>query len=98
LERIEFSVPWVNLPPLVPRLEPFLAPLSEAVAKVVGRTPEVVGVPYGTDAGPLGAAGLPCVVFGPGNIAQAHTCDEWVEVDQVRMAAEAYYEIAVALG
>jgi acetylornithine deacetylase len=57
-----------------------------------------VGVPYGTDAGPLGATGLPCVVFGPGNIAQAHTCDEWVDLEQVRQAAEAYYEIAVALG
>ncbi len=98
LEGIDFAEPWVNLPPLVPRLEPFLAPLSEAVARVTGRKPQVMGVPYGTDAGPLGASGLPCVVFGPGNIAQAHTCDEWVELDQVRMAADAYYEIAVALG
>ena len=50
-----------------------------------------MGVPYGTDAGPLGASGLPCVVFGPGDIAQAHTKDEWVDLDQVRQAAEAYY-------
>jgi acetylornithine deacetylase len=38
------------------------------------------------------------VVFGPGDIAQAHTCDEWVELDQVRQAAEAYYQIACELG
>ena len=50
--------------------------------------------PYGTDAGPLGAGGLPCVVFGPGDIAQAHTKDEWVELDQVHRAAEAYYQMA----
>ncbi len=98
LEGIDFGEPWVNLPPLVPRLELFLAPLTEAVGRATGRKPQVVGVPYGTDAGPLGASGLPCVVFGPGDIAQAHTCDEWVELDQVRMAALAYYEMALALG
>ena len=43
-------------------------------------------------------AGLPCVVFGPGDIAQAHTKDEWIELDQVAQAAEAYYQIACALG
>jgi acetylornithine deacetylase len=55
-------------------------------------------VPYGTDAGPLAAAGLPALVLGPGDIAQAHTKDEWVELEQVRLAAGVYYEIACALG
>ena len=57
-----------------------------------------MGVPYGTDAGPLGEAGLPCVVFGPGDIAQAHTMDEWIELDQVRLASEMYFEMARGLG
>ncbi len=56
------------------------------------------GVPYGTDAGPLGAAGLPSLVFGPGDIAQAHTRDEWVDLEQVRAASEAYFAIGAALG
>ena len=43
-----------------------------------------MGVPFGTDAGPLSEVGLPCVVLGPGDIAQAHTKDEWVELEQVR--------------
>ncbi len=56
-------------------------------------------MPYGTDAGPLGESGrLPCFVFGPGDIAQAHTKDEWIELDQVRAASEAYYRIAAELG
>jgi acetylornithine deacetylase/succinyl-diaminopimelate desuccinylase-like protein len=42
-----------------------------------------VGVDFFTDAGVLAAAGIPCVVFGPGDIAQAHTVDEWVAVSQV---------------
>ncbi len=38
-------------------------------------------MPYGTDASKLAEAGLPIVVIGPGDIAQAHTVDEWIEVD-----------------
>ena len=56
-------------------------------------------MPFGTDAGPLGESGrLPCFVFGPGDIAQAHTKDEWIELDAVRAAAGAYFEIALRLG
>ena len=42
---------------------------------------EPEGVPYGTDATHL--EGIPTVVFGPGDIAQAHTADEWVDLAQV---------------
>ena len=42
--------------------------------------------------------GTPCVVFGPGDIAQAHTKDEWIDLEQVHLAAEAYFQIAVELG
>jgi len=41
------------------------------------------GVDFFTDAGVLAAAGIPSVVFGPGDIAQAHTTDEWVAVRQL---------------
>jgi acetylornithine deacetylase len=98
LEGVEFDQPWVSLPALVPRLEKWVESLKEAVRRGTGHEPRVVGVPYGTDAGPLGASGLPCVVFGPGDIAQAHTKDEWVDLDQVHRAAEAYYQMALTLG
>jgi acetylornithine deacetylase len=42
---------------------------------------------YATDAGYFAAAGIPCVVFGPGDIARAHTADEWIELDQVENGA-----------
>jgi len=41
------------------------------------------GVDFFTDAGVLATAGIPSVVFGPGDIAQAHTADEWVAVSQL---------------
>jgi acetylornithine deacetylase len=98
LEGIDFGPCWVNMPPLTPRLGPFAGPLADAVGRATGRAPKLMGVPYGTDAGPLSEGGLPCVVFGPGDIAQAHTKDEWIELDQVRLAAEAYFQIARTLG
>ncbi len=101
LEGVEFLPPWVKMPALSPERSgqgEWIEIVGRAVARVTGKVPEVTGVPYGTDAGPLGETGLPCLVFGPGSIAQAHTKDEWVDLDQVEQAAEAYYEIACALG
>jgi acetylornithine deacetylase/succinyl-diaminopimelate desuccinylase-like protein len=50
-----------------------------------------VGVPYATDAAFIGEAGIPTVVFGPGSLAQAHTDDEWLPLDQLEQAAEVLY-------
>lgn len=98
---LEFQPPWVNMPALSGEgsgARDWIAATAGAIGRATGRTPEVIGVPYGTDAGPLSASGLPSLVFGPGDIAQAHTKDEWIELDQVRLAAEAYYQIACELG
>ena len=67
-------------------------PGSAALDAVRG-THEVVGVPYGTDASTISEAGVPAVVFGPGDIAQAHTCDEWVDLDEVEQASEVLYRM-----
>jgi succinyl-diaminopimelate desuccinylase len=50
------------------------------------RTP--AGVDYFSDAGVLAAGGIPSVVFGPGDIAQAHTADEWIELAQLERGRE----------
>ncbi len=39
--------------------------------------------PYMTNATAYAAAGIPSLVFGPGDIAQAHTRDEFIEIDQL---------------
>jgi acetylornithine deacetylase/succinyl-diaminopimelate desuccinylase-like protein len=97
--HLEFGAPWVRMPALRPCVaSETLTAIGDVVAQVTGRRPAVGGVPYGTDAGPLGRAGLRCVVLGPGDIAQAHTEDEWIELDAVRAAGEVYYGLAVALG
>jgi len=70
---------------------------AERVAQVVrgtGRGCNLVGVPYGTNAATIAAAGIPTVVFGPGSIQQAHTADEWIAVDQLEASVEALWRMA----
>ena len=70
---------------------------SERVVQVVSKISSellgysrTVGVPYGSDASKLARAGIPSIILGPGNIDQAHAAEEYVELDQVVMAAEIY--------
>ncbi len=55
---------------------------------------KLVGVAYGTNASKFADAGISCVVFGPGDVSQAHTADEFVSIEQVIDAAK-IYEAAV---
>ena len=50
------------------------------------RTPGAVT--FFSDAAVLAAGGIPSVLFGPGDIAQAHTRDEWIELPQLEQAME----------
>lgn len=43
---------------------------------------------YATEAGFFSSAGIQTVVCGPGDIAQAHTANEFVTIDQVRLCGE----------
>lgn len=63
--------------------------LAAAVSEVQG-TAKKSGVPFGTNATAFGGL-FPTVVFGPGSIAQAHTADEWVSLEQVERASEILY-------
>jgi acetylornithine deacetylase len=46
------------------------------------------GVDYFCDAAVLAAHGIPSVVFGPGDIAQAHTAAEWISLRQLQQGTE----------
>jgi acetylornithine deacetylase/succinyl-diaminopimelate desuccinylase-like protein len=45
-----------------------------------------IGVNYFCDAAVLARAGIPSIVFGPGDIAQAHTADEWIGLKSLQAA------------
>jgi acetylornithine deacetylase len=53
-------------------------------------------VDFWTEASLFSAAGLTAIVYGPGDIAQAHTADEWVELDQLAAAAATYQRLLEA--
>jgi acetylornithine deacetylase len=50
-------------------------------------------VDFWTEASLFAQAGLPAIVLGPGNIAQAHVLDEWVSIEQLERALEIYTKL-----
>lgn len=52
---------------------PLIALLQDCGAKLVG-------APWFCDAAPFSEKGVAAVAVGPGSIAQAHTCDEWINI------------------
>ena len=71
--------------------------LQSARRSILGDPGQPIGVPYGTDASWYAPAGIPCVIFGPGSIDQAHSDEEWVEIEDTALAAEIIAETAVLL-
>jgi acetylornithine deacetylase len=63
------------------------------VLKEIGLDPRPCGVPFGSDASKLSRAGIPSIILGPGSIEQAHTADEFVEIEQVEKAFVAYQRL-----
>ena len=91
-----FRSPYCTSPALGDDLNGALAQqLGQTISSVVGPR-QIIGVPYGTHASRLARIGIPSVVFGPGNIAQAHTKDEWIAIDQLRQAADVYFQFCAA--
>ena len=93
LQGFEFTAlpPKLACPPLLPNGgDDCVARLGAAIDRVRGRH-EVWNVPYGTDASTIQEAGIPAVVFGPGDIAQAHTKDEWIDLAELEAAAEVLF-------
>jgi acetylornithine deacetylase/succinyl-diaminopimelate desuccinylase-like protein len=86
IEEYEFYPPFYE-----PDGSETLARMARAVEAATGKPAVFAGAPWAANAGIVQReAGLSCVVFGPGDIAQAHTADEYVSWDQVVQAANIY--------
>ncbi|WP_116116125.1 acetylornithine deacetylase [Austwickia chelonae] len=68
---------------MVPGLESSPQGAAAALIERLGRPLETNKVTYGTEAGQFSDAGIDAVVCGPGDIAQAHGTDEYVELAQL---------------
>jgi acetylornithine deacetylase len=94
--RVTVEAPYQNFGAMETAPDaPIVRLAQEAVGRVDGQRP-IRGVAYCTDAAELSKAGIPCVILGPGDIAQAHTATESVEIQQVVKAAAIYREIMLS--
>jgi len=81
--RIEHDAPFVESAGLPDAEAAGCGTGLEAAAAAIGIECRRTAARYGTNASIFAAAGVPSVVFGPGSIAQAHTADEWIDLDEV---------------
>ena len=102
LDKVRVECPSLDVetdPPMLadPALETDASAQVCQVAKQVltdmGLNGELAGVPYGSDASKLARHGIPSIIFGPGSIDRAHAAIEYVECDQVALAAQFYRDL-----
>ena len=71
------------------RDEPILQELAKCHADVTGSGAVTEGVTYGSDLRLFtNHAGIPAVLYGPGNVAHAHTINEFIDFDEVVTASK----------
>ena len=78
-KKLRAKISDVKVAPALPLETDRNLPLVRQFFRSLGQT-RAAGVDYFCDAAVLSAAGIPSVVFGPGDIAQAHTADEWISL------------------
>lgn len=82
--RFEDKPSFEALPFTTPLDSPLVTSLVRSITAVRGKEPAIMGATFWSDAGLIsGAAGVPAVVFGPGDISVAHAPVEYVEIAQV---------------
>jgi len=89
--QLRFEEPYLVDPALetAPNAQ-IVSALAQAQQATLGCERELTGAHYGTDGSKLAKAGIETVVCGPGDIAQAHTANEFVEFEQVELATRMY--------
>jgi acetylornithine deacetylase len=78
-KKLSATISCAKLAPALPLETDGRLPLVREFLRSVGQA-RLAGVDYFCDAAVLSAGGIPSVVFGPGDIAQAHTADEWISL------------------
>ena len=73
------------------RDDPLLTRLADCHERLVESEPVVHGVSYGSDLRLFTRyAEMPAVLYGPGDVALAHTTNEWLPLDELSRAVEVY--------
>lgn len=91
--RLQYQLEVLELrhPTRTERDEPVVVTLASAYRDLTGAEPIYGGVPGSTDGTILNARkGIPIVTCGPGDIYIPHHIDEWVSIDEIKLAARLY--------
>ena len=71
-------------------------PMVQQLMRTVRQT-KPLGVDYYCDAANIAATGVPAIVWGPGDIAQAHTADEWISIRQIERGMDVLTRFLLSL-
>jgi succinyl-diaminopimelate desuccinylase len=94
--RGEMRVVEVRHPTSTDPHHPIVQALAGAYTDLTGAQPVYGGVPGSTDGTILHARrGIPIVTCGPGDIHIPHHVDEWVSIEEIRLAARLYVLAAI---
>ncbi len=97
LLKVEREELYVASPPMqVSESERVVKALFQSIKDNIDRKPKIRGGKFDSDAGKFVAQGIPAPVFGPGNMLQAHSKDEWVGIREAMQAAEIIAQAIVA--
>jgi len=89
LLEVEREDPFLTSPAMqINEDEEVVQALFECAKDSTASESKIRGGQFDSDAGKFVARRIPTPVFGPGNVAQAHSEDEWVEIKEVVQAAE----------
>jgi len=82
----------VNLTPAfaTPAEAPLVRQLQQAIQRQTGSLPAPLGTSWVSDAAQFGRVCGATVVFGPGDIAQAHTEDEWISLESLTLGTQIF--------
>lgn len=83
----------VLMPPFVEGDGSPILALARSALQGAGLSSEPAGATYGTHAAFLHGAGIPALVLGPGDIAQAHSQEEWIDLAELERAVQVYVTI-----
>ncbi|MHC1637047.1 MAG: M20 family metallopeptidase [Candidatus Nezhaarchaeales archaeon] len=102
IEEVRRNDPQVNIeaeitgfedPLVTPQDHPLVKLIAESSLRIAGFKPKPIGIGGGTVAKPLVKSGIPSVVYGPGDEAICHKADEYIEIAQLKLAAQVYADI-----
>ena len=83
-----YTCPAMETDPTLPMVQQFMRTVRQT---------KPLGVDYYCDAANIATTGVPAIVWGPGDIAQAHTADEWISIRQLERGMDVLTRFLLSL-